>query len=612
MGNNCSLVSPRQDGMVLIRHPYKLEKFNTYLDSKNVFRIVKNEVSFDNVKKIEEQNVFEGVKNDNVNFCELDLDLGETCSQENKVMKHKYKLPSAIEKDLQISDKECIGKFPKHKKKIKKTKSNQSQKRKTCMSCNKMFSTDNSHREDCDNINNQPITNKSNINRHKRRSSVTLHKPSNNTLLINYCANMCNNTHSRSKYKFSSQNTHERINTAITAVSSNNLSDISKTSSSSSNNQNKSNSSSKDNYIYPSTNKLFMNNLSDIKSSIEEINSNSIKDNIHLTKQLGAQFNEYQLSSCQAFQITNNINSQVEKEIQFSFPKSSSNEQCSTRSSHQKETTNNNNDNNQQTELGCHNNNNPERNPHPHPTSSTSQMFSLNNNNNLIFSKLHSEQNVQFSIVDTHNNNISLQPKYEPLSPSGSKIKPKTTVSTKSIYNLNSPSNKDIDSYIFNTKTNKKSNTYKGQKDKQKSDKKVKNIFFKKIIVGSELKKLNNNPDKVSYANRYCVLTASDLQIYKSKEDFVLVKPPLLIIPLSNIVNVNMFILNKTQNKDKMHHFVITYNNNNSKDITNSLDVSSSELQQDDTNVEVEYFGNKDLKLIKQWIKEIKYWKNNA
>ena len=597
MGNNCSLVSPRQDGMVLIRHPYKLEKFNTYLDSKNVFRIVKNEVCFDNVKKIEEQNVFEGVKNDNVNFCELDLDLNEIGSQENKIMKHKYKLPSAIEKDLQISDKECIGKFPKRKKKIKKTQSNQSQKRKTCMSCNKMFSTDNSHREDCDN---QPISNKANINRHKRRTSVTLHKPSNNTLLINYCANMCNNAHSRSKYKFSSQNTHERINTAITAVSSNNLSDISKISSSSSNNQNKSNSSSKDNYIYPSSNKLFMNNLSDIKSSIEEINSNSIKDNIHLTKQLGAQFNEYQLSPCQAFQITNNINSQVEKEIQFSFPKSSSNEQCSTRSSHQKETTNNNN--NKPT--------NPEH--HQHPMSPTSQMFSLNNNNNLIFSKLHSEQNVQFSIVDTHNNNnnISLQPKYEPLSPSGGKMKPKTTVSTKSIYNLNSPINKDIDSYLFNPKTNKKSNTYKGQINKQKSDKKVKNICFKKIIVGSELKKLNNNPDKVSYANRYCVLTASDLQIYKSKEDFVLVKPPLLIIPLSSIVNVNMFILNKTQNKDKMHHFVITYNN--SKDITDSLNVSSSELQQDDSNVEVEYFGNKDLKLIKQWIKEIKYWKNNA
>ena len=85
-------------------------------------------------------------------------------------------------------------------------------------------------------------------------------------------------------------------------------------------------------------------------------------------------------------------------------------------------------------------------------------------------------------------------------------------------------------------------------------------------------------------------------------------------MPLSSIVNVNMFILNKTQNKDKMHHFVITYNNsnNNSKDITDSLNVSSSELQQDDSNVKVEYFGNKDLKLIKQWIKEIKYWKNNA
>ena len=596
MGNNCSLVSPRQDGMVLIRHPYKLEKFNKYLDSKNVFRIVSNEVTFDNVKKVEEQSIFQGVKKDN-NFCELDLDLGETGSQDNNLMKHKYKLPSAIEKDCQISDKECIGKFTKCKNTHKHTHSNKGPQKKTCVSCNKLFIVNNNNNnteEDCVVIDS---TSPSKNTKHKRRTSLTLHKPNNNTLLINYCSN----TYGHSKQKLSAQNTHERINTAITAVSSNNLSDVS----SSSNNQNKSNSSSKDKYIYPNTNKLFANNLSDIKSSIEEINSNSINDNIHLTKQLALneeQLNEHQLSPRQALQITNNnnvIHSQTEKE--FIFPKSNStNEQCSTSSSHQKETANK--------------ESKPSNSEHPHSpqqASPLSQVFSLNNNNNLIFSKLHSEQNVQFSIVDTNNNNSMT--KLEPLSPSMYKAKPKT-VSTKTVYSLNSLNNKDNETSNNSSLANAKSNLHKGTKDKQRHDKKMKNVFFKKIILGSELKKVSNIADKVSYANRYCVLTASDLHIYKTKEDFVLVKPPLLIISLLCIVNVNVFILNKNQNKDKMHHFVIKYNNNSNKDISKSLDVSSSELNQDnkDDNVEVEFFGSKDLRIIKQWIKEIKYWKNNA
>jgi hypothetical protein len=168
-------------------------------------------------------------------------------------------------------------------------------------------------------------------------------------------------------------------------------------------------------------------------------------------------------------------------------------------------------------------------------------------------------------------------------------------------------------------------------KERRKRDKLLtKNTFLKEVVLSSELKKVNNVNDKVSYANRFCVLTEAELQTFKSREEFVLVKPPLLVIALASIVNVSGGVSvdninnnnsnNKTQGKDKMHYFMVKYKKSKSESAGNE---GEGEKNKDDANtnnikessgggdIEVEYFGTADVKLMKEWVKEIKFSKDN-
>ena len=171
-------------------------------------------------------------------------------------------------------------------------------------------------------------------------------------------------------------------------------------------------------------------------------------------------------------------------------------------------------------------------------------------------------------------------------------------------------------------------------KERRKRDKLLtKNTFLKEVVLSSELKKVNVVNEKVSYANRFCVLTEVELKTFKSREEFVLVKPPLLVIALASVVNVSGGVSvdngngnngsnNKMQGKDKMHYFMVKYKKGNGGNEGEGGGEKNKEENNSNNNnnnkeamggdIEVEYFGTADVKLMKEWVKEIKFSIDNV
>ena len=136
--------------------------------------------------------------------------------------------------------------------------------------------------------------------------------------------------------------------------------------------------------------------------------------------------------------------------------------------------------------------------------------------------------------------------------------------------------------------------------------------FFNNVIFYSELKKVINITDRIIYATRFCVLTGSEFKCFKSKEEYIMVREPLLVISLYAIKNVNFVNMNRRGvQKNKNTHFGLNYYKINLNSSSGESSVNyKRRLSQIDEDVEVEFFGSADSKLIKRWIKEINKVKN--
>ena len=142
--------------------------------------------------------------------------------------------------------------------------------------------------------------------------------------------------------------------------------------------------------------------------------------------------------------------------------------------------------------------------------------------------------------------------------------------------------------------------------------KKVTKEFFQNVTFYSELQKVINITDRIIYANRFCVLTGAEFRCYKSKEEYIMVREPLLVIPLYAIKNVNIVNMNrKGVQKTKNTHFGLNYYKIklNDSSMESSLNYNRR-LSQIDEDVEVEFFGSSNNKLIKKWINELSKDKN--
>ena len=85
----------------------------------------------------------------------------------------------------------------------------------------------------------------------------------------------------------------------------------------------------------------------------------------------------------------------------------------------------------------------------------------------------------------------------------------------------------------------------------------------------------NSNLSK-SYSTKFCLATKIDFRYYKSKEQFLTLQKPLMIIPFSLIVEANL-IKNRPESKKYENFFIRVDNTNKIFDIQSSrIDLSKN------------------------------------
>lgn len=763
MGNNCSELSPRPHEVCLIQHPYQLEQYNKYLDSQNIFLIsptaliINNNDATNNNQSHQTENNAQCSNNNNKDSSSILIELNppSTSSPHDDA---NVNANADVDADaVEVDDSHVSSSIPKDDTKETPIQdSNKKRKKRNSINNN------NNNNLFTKLLTKKPITNlgmASNIAfakmlaKHKNKVSnkqLKLQKKSKtcqnikkpniiqplNTNINNYNTNTNTNNNnndnmSKSKYRASTPNLLDVITNAIESVSNKNIitSDITAEVGKSylntfPNKDNNNSNNRKEQCII--NNKELVTNLSNINSSLGEMNESSVSDVLPLTNQLKINYNITNNISYQAetFQITPSSEyvankskmHQIENEMQFTLMHACSHRMKQQRIELLQQFSINNEVNHNENifvkeDSFIHNHNKQNENF----VQKVSQLLSLDKNNQLVFHKLNSEQSIQFSILEsstkantnTNTNTqsvmqlkkeleIPLRTPTEPLTPCvHNTFHSKLSFNPRSITHLhlmkqqqqqhttnesnktsnrisgancssdmNENNERDETETIteFNNRTSvlnaschissigggANGNNVKGSnskmnkhiKERRKRDKLLtKNTFLKEVVLSSELKKVNVVNDKVSYANRFCVLTEAELKTFKSREEFVLVKPPLLVIALASVVNVSGGVSvdnangnngnggsgsnNKMQGKDKMHYFMVKYkkgkgensgggNGGNEVEGGGGKDENNSNNKEGVGDIEVEYFGTADVKLMKEWVKEIKFSIDNA
>ena len=129
------------------------------------------------------------------------------------------------------------------------------------------------------------------------------------------------------------------------------------------------------------------------------------------------------------------------------------------------------------------------------------------------------------------------------------KIRPQNT-SDEELNKINSKDGKDKE------KPNKKESLEKSIKNKKEQSKennigkiipknKIKNKKENEVIYSGTLEKILNEPqaNKIVYASRFCILTKKYFAYYKSKESYISLNKPMLIIEKEDIIRIeNTFL----------------------------------------------------------------------
>ena len=129
------------------------------------------------------------------------------------------------------------------------------------------------------------------------------------------------------------------------------------------------------------------------------------------------------------------------------------------------------------------------------------------------------------------------------------KIRPQNT-SDEELNKINSKNGKDKE------KPNKKESLEKSIKNKKEQSKennigkiipknKIKNKKENEVIYSGTLEKILNEPqaNKIVYASRFCILTKKYFAYYKSKESYISLNKPMLIIEKEDIIRIeNTFL----------------------------------------------------------------------
>lgn len=149
-------------------------------------------------------------------------------------------------------------------------------------------------------------------------------------------------------------------------------------------------------------------------------------------------------------------------------------------------------------------------------------------------------------------------------------------------------------------------------------------IFIKNledILYQGELKKLitadsNKKPNR-TYTVKFCVISKAEISIYKSKESFLTLQKPIIVIPLVRIEEaVSVKGYNK-MNLKKVDHFYLKLNNEGKKnslrsDVKNPMAQSSERRRSStrDTEENIMIFHSEKEDIVNKWVSIINYFLN--
>ena len=118
--------------------------------------------------------------------------------------------------------------------------------------------------------------------------------------------------------------------------------------------------------------------------------------------------------------------------------------------------------------------------------------------------------------------------------------------------------------------------------------------------------------ERVIYSQKFCITSKDNFLIYENKENYIQVKKPLAIVPISSIKNVVLFKLSKkVANYD---HFYIEFelDENNRNNIYDRIDTFyendlNNKTNENLTNTALVMFKTEERNLAKEWYVLLKF-----
>ena len=134
------------------------------------------------------------------------------------------------------------------------------------------------------------------------------------------------------------------------------------------------------------------------------------------------------------------------------------------------------------------------------------------------------------------------------------------------------------------------------------------------LLFMSNLSKIVNISikERVKYSEKFCITTKDNFLIYETKENYIKVKKPLAIIPISSIQNIVLFKLTKKVNSYDYFYIEVLLNDNIKKNIYNQIDTFyindlDNNNNENQSNTALIMFKAEEKNLAKKWYVLLKY-----
>lgn len=141
------------------------------------------------------------------------------------------------------------------------------------------------------------------------------------------------------------------------------------------------------------------------------------------------------------------------------------------------------------------------------------------------------------------------------------------------------------------------------------------NFFFGEVIYCSLLEKITSITDRIFYSTRFCSLTSTEFKCFKSKEEFILLQRPALVIKIENITHCKIVNMNRAGiQRNNRIHFCIKFKKLNdtesSSTLTKEFNIEDNQDGKPNKKFDIEFFSSENGQIIKEWVTRIKRCKD--